>query len=48
MFGKHRQLAHILHLHTHGVRCGTRAANDPFVFTITEKVPTRALSYFMS
>ena len=26
----------------------SRAANDPFVFTITEKVPTRALSYFMS
>ena len=38
MFGKHQQLAHILHLHTHGVRC--RAANDPLAFTITENAPT--------
>ena len=39
MFGKHQQLAHILHFHTHGVRCRTRAANDPLVFTITVKAP---------
>ena len=25
---------------------GTRAANDPSVFTITEKAPTRAFSWF--
>ena len=40
MFGKHQQLAHILHLHTHGVRCRTRAANDPLDFTITVEGPS--------
>ena len=28
------------------VRLKTRAANDPLVFTISEKAPTRAFSWF--